>query len=84
MTIHFIDVNAEMEGDYPAMTFQDIKKLQQTGITVNLSSDLTVPLREMSNGGIALREYALSYDDTFYWCQRRNGRWLPCNDFSRY
>ena len=66
MTIHFIDVNAEMEGDYPAMTFQDIKKLQQTGITVNLGSDLTVPLRKMSNGGIALREYTLSYDDTFY------------------
>ena len=66
MTIHFIDDNAEMEGEYPAMTFKDIKKLQQTEITVNLSSDLTVPLREMSNRGIALREYALSYDDTFY------------------
>ena len=66
MTIHFIDDNAEMEGDYPAMTFQDIKKLQRSVLTVNLSSDLTVPLRKMSNWGIAPREYALSYDDTFY------------------
>ena len=54
-----------MEGDYPAMTFQDIKKQQRSVLTVNLRSDPTVPLKNVQRG-VALREYALSYDDTFY------------------
>ena len=51
MKVHLIDNHAEMEVDKLAMTFKDIKKLQQSALTVNLSSDSTVPLREYVQRG---------------------------------
>ena len=48
------------------MTFQDIKKLLRSSLTVNLSLDSTVPLREYIAKGIALRENTLSYEGIVY------------------